>query len=305
MRHRSSRSVAAAVLLVALAGLGAGCGGGQDSAYQATIDDWHAERIRNLRAETGWLTLIGLHPLADGAHSLGSDPQNDIVLGAGPARIGEIGMAEGKVVFVPDTAVTVREFVDGAEGAPFDGGALRTDAEGAPDMLACGSLVFYPIVRGEGFYLRVKDREAELRRDFPGVPRYPVDARWRIEARLEGEPGLIEVANVLGQTSRETAAGELVGKVAGHAFRMRPLAQDDGRLFLIFGDGTNGTETYPGGRFLVLEAPDAEGRVVVDFNKAYNPPCAFTAYSTCELPVAENRLPVAIHAGEMKFGAGH
>ena len=121
MRHRSSRPVAAAVLLVALAGLGAGCGGGQDSAYQATIDDWHAERIRNLRAETGWLTLIGLHPLADGAHSLGSDPQNDIVLGAGPARIGEIGMAEGKVVFVPDTAVTVREFVDGAEGAPFDG----------------------------------------------------------------------------------------------------------------------------------------------------------------------------------------
>jgi uncharacterized protein (DUF1684 family) len=293
--------------LVGLLLVGAGCGPQDDSAYKLEVDAWHAQRIERLRSETGWLTLVGLHPLGQGRTVLGSAAGLDVVLtAAAPSQLGTVTLTGTHAEFAAATGVQVHRFQDGAVSDElFSGGVIKTDAEGTPDMLAAGSLVFYVIQRGEKFFLRVKDRQAKTRREFRGIDRYPVDQQWRVTAKLVGEPGTMRVANVLGQVAPEPSPGTLVFELAGQEYRLRPTGAPGEGLFVVFSDGTSGRGTYPGGRFLTTDPPAADGTVILDFNRAYNPPCVFSEYATCPLPGLDNMLLVEVKAGEKMWGVGH
>jgi uncharacterized protein (DUF1684 family) len=292
-------------ILIGLAVL-VGCGGQEDTAYKAEVDTWHAERIERLRSETGWLTLVGLHPLGQGVNILGSGPDSDVVLAAvAPATLGTLTLTGGRADLRPAAGIQLFSFVEGAKAGEFGGGAVKTDGEGAPDQIAVGSLVFYVIQRGDKYFLRVKDRQSPVLQNFQGIERYPVDKAWRVMARLEGEPGTVRVANVLGQVAAEPTPGVLVFELGGATHRLRPTGEPGAGMFVVFGDGTNGHGSYPGGRFLSTDPPNENGEVVLDFNRAYNPPCVFSEYATCPLPGMDNMLSVPITAGEKMWGTGH
>ncbi len=275
-----------------------------DTAYVQEIDAWHARRIQNLLSDTGWLTLVGLHPLREGINTVGSAEGMDVrLIAKAPARVGTLTVAAGGVVLDVDPGVEVN--IAGGEGPrPALHEILASDAEGKPTVCELGSLLFYVIDRGDDLFLRVKDRQSELLRNFPGIERFPVDAGWHVTAHLEtfAEGGTVAVPNVLGQTSESPSPGVLDFELAGRSCHLTPLGEPGEELFIVFGDATNGETTYGGGRFLSADPPAADGSVVLDFNKATNPPCAFTPYATCPLPPAGNVLPLAVEAGEKAFG---
>lgn len=290
--------------------LGAGCARRTDPQHVAEVDRWHQERLERLTAPDGWLTLVGLHPLPAGVSTLGSAPGHDVRLpDSGPDRLGILTVGPGQILFTayPGAAVTLA----GQEGGPpLVSSELATDREGAPTVLATGPLLLHVIDRDGQLFLRVKDRQAESLRAFTGIERFPVQERWRVTARLEPGPTTVTVPNVLGQQSESPSPGVLVFKLAGRQCRLTPEGQPGGELFLVFGDATNGradpeTATYGGGRFLAAPAPAADGTVVLDFNRALNPPCVFSPYATCPLPPPQNVLPVAVEAGEKMWGHGH
>ena len=256
------------------------------SSYQADIEAWRMAREAGLRAPDGWPSVAGLFWLKPGENRYGSNPHNDIVLPAGPAHAGAF-VLEGQ---------TVR----------LGGRALRCDADpGGPDALRVDRLTLLPIRRGDKVGIRLKDPESRFRREFHGLRWFPVKPAYRVTAKWVPEARAILVHNVLGQVDREDSPGYAVFTLNGHECRLRPVLEEPGarELFYVFRDQTAGKETYGAGRFLYSEMP-REGRVVLDFNKAYNPPCAFTPYATCPLPGPENRLPVRIEAGELAYG-GH
>jgi hypothetical protein len=263
--------------------------------------EWRAGRLSRLTSETGWLTLVGLHWLAEGDNALGSAPGAKLPLPAGkaPARAGTLRLEGGRVTLLPEPGAGLT-IAGEAVAAPRP---LATDAEAEPTLVDLGSLNFYVLVRGGRFGLRVRDREAPLRRDFPGLDSFPFDPAARVEASFAPNPPgtTVPVANVLGTTDPMPSPGRLTFTLQGESFTLIALDDTgDGRLFLVVGDRTNGVETYGAGRFLYADPP-RDGKTVVDFNRAYNPPCAFTPWSTCQLPPRENRLPVRIEAGEKKF----
>lgn len=302
-RHRP---ISAPVLFLALAALALqGCGGGKvetTAEYAAEVDAWHAQRLARLRSDTGWLTLVGLHELdAAGVNTLGSDPSATVrLVDKAPARVGDLARLDGIWTFAadPGAAVTTAD----SAAAPVTALVVATDRDGAPTTLACGSLLFFVIERDGAFFLRVKDRESEVLRGFAGIERFPVDARWRVQARLEPGPGTVKVPNVLGHETDEPSPGTLVFRLGGRECRLTPTGKPGEELFLVFGDATNGKGTYGGGRFLSAPAPAADGTVTLDFNQAYNPPCVFTPYATCPLPGRDNTLKVAVEAGEKVWG---
>jgi len=281
--------------------------GDDGASYIAEVDAWHTERLDNLRTDTGWLTLVGLHPLSRGENNIGSGGDNDVVMtAAAPVRLGTVIITGEEAKFqVADGVLVSIERGGDDKVQSFAGGEINSDASGPADKMMTGSLVFFVIQRGEKFFLRVKDRQSEVYTQFTGIERFPVDPTWRIEAQLEGEAGTIRVANVLGQVSAEPTPGTLVFTLEGETYRLQPTGEADEKLFLVFGDASNGHETYPGGRFLVTGVPDQDGKVILDFNQAYNPPCAFTEYATCPLPGMANRLDIAVMAGEKIWGTGH
>jgi uncharacterized protein (DUF1684 family) len=263
-----------------------------DPSHLAAVEAWRQQRYAALRREIGWLTLAGLDWLHPGVNSVGTDPAADIVLRAGPAAAGTITLAGGLAV---------------AEGEIAGGGpiSLASDEHGAPTMLELGQLRMCLIRRGERLALRTWDTAAAQRRGFAGIPHYPVEPAWRIPARLErAADRTIRVPDVLGEVSDEPSPGSVVFSIGDQELRIDALEGGaDGELWLIFGDTTNGVTTYGGGRFLYTAAPDAEGALHIDFNRAYNPPCVFSPYATCPLPPPQNRLPIAIEAGEQAYQA--
>jgi len=273
---------------------------GAADTYVQQIEEWRAKREARLKADDGWLTVAGLFWLRDGNNTAGAAPDCDIVLPAGsvPAHVGTFRFHDGKTSFeaVPGAAVAVN-------GKPAQEAALRADSEtDGPDVLTTGSLTMFVIKRGDRYGIRMKDRDSEYRRNFTGLHWYPVKPEYRVTARFVAypEPKNIPIANILGQTEPTPSPGYLVFTLNGVEVRLDPVTEDDS-LFLIFRDKTAGRTTYGAGRFLNTEMPK-NGTVVLDFNKAYNPPCAFTPYATCPLPPSQNRLPVAIEAGELKYG---
>lgn len=284
----------------------AGCGGEKTTAeYVAEIDQWHAARIDRLKSDTGWLTLVGLHPLKEGANSLGASADADVVMAGGaPYWLGTLAVTPEDILFSVHPDATVEVYGEESEGR-LASISMATDKEQPPTVLAAGSLLFYVIDREGDLFLRVKDRKSPVLESFTGIERYPVDVRWRVAARLEGGPTTVAVPDVLGHSSASPSPGVLVFEIDGEEMRLTPTGEPGAAMFLVFGDATNGQGTYPGGRFLAVEPPAADGSVIIDFNRTYNPPCVFTPYATCPLPSPANTLPVAVEAGEKMWGGHH
>ncbi len=265
-----------------------------EAAHRNVVEAWRRARYAALRRDTGWLTLAGLGWLKPGVNHLGTDADNDVVLPSGPSRAGTVTVNDGVVA-------------DGAfihEGAAAGGLRLVNDQQGDPTMLELGALRLCVIERGGRLAIRSWDTASAARRSFNGIDHWPVDLHWRLDARFEPTPDrVLPVPDVLGTVDDKPSPGEVVFEFAGVTHRLQGLPGGDaGELWLVFGDLTNGTETYGGGRFQYTGAPDADGTVVVDFNRAYNPPCVFSPYATCPLPWPENRLPIRIEAGERAYG---
>jgi hypothetical protein len=255
--------------------------------YAAEVAAWDAERDARLRSPNGWLALVGLHWLTDGTHVIGSDPSSAIHLVGRdvPAHAGALDVLDGAVTWRP------------AGGEALE---LTDDRAGAPTVVDLGAVRFHLIRRGDRLGLRVRDTEAPILRTFGGVPRFPVDPTWRITGRLERPPGLriVEVPDILGGVREEESAGVVQFQVEGDEAALEALPSDEGCVWLIFGDATNGQDTYAAGRFLVSGPVAPDGSVLVDFNLAYNPPCVFSPYATCPLPWPANQLPFPVTAGE-------
>lgn len=268
--------------------------------HAAEVERWRAARYAALRQPVGWLSLAGLDWLRVGENPIGTDAANVVVVRHGPSRAGTIVVGED---------ASLRAYADAADGElrhggqplPADGLPLLTDDDGEPTLLELGPLRICAIRRGGRLAARTWDTEAPAFRSFAGIAHFPVDARWRLTARFEpAHPRRnVAVPDVIGSTEVESSPGRVSFEADGRTLSVEALEGGPaGELWLVFGDATNGVETYQGGRFLYTPAPEADGSVTVDFNRAYNPPCVFTPFATCPLPWPENRLPIRIEAGE-------
>lgn len=264
------------------------------------------QREAGLRDPMGWLSLVGLHWLAPGRTAFGADPGNAIVLraeeGEVPPTAGTFTVADGAVTLEAAAGLTV-------EGSAPDGPIpmLPDDADEGPTIVELASLRLYVIERGAGrLAIRVKDLAAPALRAFTGLDYFAPDPAWRVVGRLEpAEPGAtIRVPDIVGDLLDEPTPGDLVFEVGGEQHRLHAQEASPGHLWLIFGDETNGAETYGGGRFLVSGPVRPDLSVDVDFNLTYNPPCVFSPYATCPLPPAGNRLPIRVPAGERMYQLG-
>ncbi len=272
--------------------------------YAKEIAQWQTERLAELKSENGWLTLIGLFWLKEGDNRLGNDPGNDIVLPQSKINAHDVlfVMKNGVVQFdaPPKSGFTV-------EGKPVTHLELKSDVDGSPTVLHLGSLTIQLIKRGDKLGLRVKDKENPDRITFQGTVFYPAELKWRIDAQFVpyNPPKVVSITNVLGMESGETSPGAVKFEVDGRTFQLDAIIEKgETKYFMIIADKTSGKETYPAGRYLYVDPPDSSGRMVIDFNKAYSPPCAFTKFATCPLPPRQNRLPFAIEAGEKYSGHG-
>lgn len=289
---------ARAAVVLAFAAASLAMGTPEHEGYRSQILRWRQEREAGLRADGGWLTVAGLFWLKEGPNAFGADRSNDLVLppGAAPARAGVFELRQGKVSVrvEPGAGVTL-------DGKPVEAMELRSDTSGSPDVLSLGRLSLHLIDRGGRLGIRLKDRDSRMRHEFAGLKWFPVRESHRVAARFVAydPPKRIPIANILGQVEDLPSPGYAVFQMEGREVRLEPVLEQPGatELFFIFRDRTSGTETYRAGRFLYADLP-MEGKVVLDFNKAYSPPCAFTPYATCPLPPRQNDLPVRIEAGE-------
>ncbi|MCX7514174.1 DUF1684 domain-containing protein [Frateuria hangzhouensis] len=279
--------------------------------YTRQIEQWRADRVARLTASDGWLSLIGLEWLHEGTHRVGSAADNDIVLKAGPAHLGTLTLAADG---------SMRIALDPASGATVDGRAvtdavlvddMHAGAEG-PSTVRFGSASFYVIDRDGRKALRVKDPAAPARAHFLGIESFPIDPSWRIEADwVPFQPAhKLPIGSVIGTIEDVDVPGKAVFQRDGQTFELLPYQEEPGgELFFVIADRTSGKETYGAARFFYAALPagglDKPGRVELDFNKAYNPPCAFTPFATCPLAPPENRLDVAVTAGEKKYRGDH
>ncbi len=271
-----------------------------DTSYVESIETWRRDREVRLASDDGWLTLAGLFWLSEGENSFGSDSSNDLIFSDKAApRIGRFILEPDRVRVEVERGVPVLH-----DGQPVRQLDLVSDADGQPTILSLGDLSFYIIKRGEKRAIRLKDRNHPERLSFHGIESFPVDHLWRISARFEPHEPVhtIPIPTVLGTVTEQASWGSVAFVRDGREHRLDVLAEPgDERLFIIFADKTTARETYGGGRYLYADAPGPDGTVVLDFNKAYNPPCAFTAFATCPLPPRQNRLALRVEAGEKTY----
>ena len=263
------------------------------------VNSFRAQREARLKAPDGWLAVAGLFWLHEGANTVGSDAKSDVVLPAGtPARTAILRVAAGKVTLEPEPRARLL-----LNGKPASKAVLVTDIADKPDLLQLGQLTLTIIDRNGKPGVRLRDPNAETRRSFTGLNWYPAEPAWRIKAKWVAYPmpHKIRITNIVGMTDEEPAPGYAEFAVKGQTVRLEPVIDDDGSLFFMFKDATSGHSTYGAGRFLEEVRP-RDGVVELDFNKATNPPCVFTAYATCPLPPKQNVLTVAIEAGEKRYG---
>lgn len=261
------------------------------AAHRGEIEKWQKTRDARLRADDGWLTLVGLHWLNEGTNKL--------------PELGIFSLEKGRVTLRtdPKTALTIDEK---PVTAPVE---LIADTEpGGPTVVAAGTKRFQIIKRSDRYGVRVKDAQSAARTNFLGMDYYPIHSKWRVEAKLEPHdpPKKIPITNIVGQTTDEVSPGSLVFNLNGKMYRLDPILEEGSTdYFVIFKDETNRDATYPAGRYLYTSPAGPDGRVVLDFNKAYNPPCVFTPFATCPLPPLQNRLPLRIEAGEKNYKGSH
>lgn len=268
-----------------------------DETHAREVEAWRAERYALLRRDVGWLTLAGLGWLTSGTNRVGAFAEADVILPSGPPIAGTITIDDGGLR-------ASGSFMHGGQAA--DDLELASDRDDEPTMLELGDLRLCVIERGGRLAVRTWDTAAEERRTFTGIDHWPFDPAWRLDARFDPTPDAhVVVPDVLGIVEDELSPGAVAFDVGGVEHRLQALpGGPDGKLFVVFGDETNGHETYAGGRFLYTAPPSEDGNVVVDFNRSYNPPCVFSPYATCPLPWPANRLPIRIEAGELTF-EGH
>jgi uncharacterized protein (DUF1684 family) len=269
-----------------------------DPAYVAETLEWRRKAEERLKADDGWLTVAGLYWLKHGTNRAGTAAKNEIALppGSAPPLLGVFDFSNGRTTFRAASGVVVK-----CQGKPISTIALKSDAEGEADELGAGSLTMLVIKRGARYAVRLRDKNSRQRREFTHRTWFPVDERLRVIAQWTpyDPPKQLPVPNILGETEQEPCPGVAAFRLNGAEYRLEPVLED-GRLFFIFKDKTAGKRTYPAGRFLYADA-GTDGTVVLDFNRAYNPPCSFTPYATCPLPPRQNQLPVAIEAGELTY----
>jgi uncharacterized protein len=267
--------------------------------YIQSVKAWRAGRIERLTGPDGWLALIGRHPLETGVWPVGSAASNAIRLAAGPAHLGTITRtADNRITFA---------LVDGVE-ATIDGTTERTaplayGGEAKPTYVRSGTVNFYILESGGDFFLRVRDAESARRKNFVGIDAYPIDPAWRIEATWVpfNPPRQLPIANVLGVTQNAPCPGKAVFTHGNRTYELLPMQDNPADpLFFVLTDTTAGAETYEASRFLYSDPP-VNGKVILDFNKVYNPPCAFSPFTTCPFPPKENVLPFPLRAGEKKY----
>ena len=272
------------------------------AAFNMNQQEWRDQREASLLQPEGWTSLIGLHWLDRGAHHLGSAPDNGVRLTMGPEHLGMLDVGKDGLRFVPDARAAVT-----LDGVPITGAAVLVgdDDAAGPSRLGFddGKGVATVIRRGARHALRVRHADAPTRTGFKGIEYWPAEPQWQLQGRfIAHQPGrTIEIANIIGTTDAMPNPGVVEFERDGATFRIEALDEGEETLFLVFADRTNGQGSYGAGRFLDIERPDAQARVTLDFNRARNPPCAFTPFATCPLPPPENRLDLAITAGEKAY----
>lgn len=276
---------------------------GTDPKYVEEIKNWQKERVESLKKEDGWLNLAGLYWLRPGSNTFGAEAGNQLVFpkGKSAAQLGRLILENGEVWVESKPEAEVWQGENRVA-------RLKIFSPGnAPLVLRHGSLRWFVIKRGEKYGIRLRDLEHPNLSHFTGIESYPIDSKWKVVAKLEkfSEEKKIAITDVLGQTSMQPSSGALVFTLKGKTYRLDPIDEGD-QFFILFGDKTNAKHTYQSGRFLYAQKPAAgSNTVTLDFNKAYNPPCAFTEFATCPLPPAQNVLNVAVQAGEKRYGEGH
>lgn len=272
-----------------------------DPEHIEEIRAWDERRTERLREEDGWLNLAGLFWFKEGENKIGSAKDNDIVFPSGPEYIGSMFLKDSSVTIIVNPGVNVIN-----NGIPVTEMTLQDDHSGNPTLLQTGSLRWNVIKRTKGFGIRLRDLNADLVKNFKGIERFPVNKDWRIEADFHtyNPPKKILVPDIIGTVDEEVCPGAVVFIKDEKEYRIDAI--DSGkRFFLIFADETSGDETYGAGRFMYVEKPDSNGKIILDFNKAYNPPCVFTKFATCPLPPENNFLKLRIEAGEKMWGEMH
>jgi uncharacterized protein (DUF1684 family) len=274
-----------------------------DPKYKAEIDKWHKERIERLKRPDGWLSLVGLFWLKEGENTFGSDSSNDIIFPKWKARpfMGSFFLDSNVVTVKMTLGLAVNKNDNKLKEI-----RMVNDIEGIPTILRFGSLSWNIIKRsGDMYGVRLRDSESKLIKNFKGIERFDVNPEWRIEATFipYNPPKKISVPSIIGTIDEEISPGKLEFIYDDQKYSV-DVIYSDGKYFLIFADLTNGESTYGAGRFLMIERENEKGKTIIDFNKAYNPPCAFTKYATCPLPPKQNMLKLKIEAGEKKYGHG-
>lgn len=292
---RATWEIAGAFLLCVAAASISIAAPADNTTYRQSVEKWRQAYEAQLKSDGGWLTVSGLFWLHDGDNTFGSGPLNDIVLPApAPASAGSFEFHAGH------TTVRVKSGVHATlNGKPIETAEMHSDSNS--DQLMIGDLTLYVHSSGDRYTIRLRDKNSKLRKDFTGTRWFPVDQSYRVIARYVpyDKPKQIEIQNVMGDTLQETIPGYAVFTLHGQELRL-DAEVDGSNLSVVFRDLTSGHETYAASRFLDTDAPK-DGKVVLDFNRAYNPPCAYNPFTTCPLPPPQNRLAVRIAAGEETY----
>ena len=273
----------------------------QKAAYGKEIADWRAGRLQRLTKPDGWLSLVGMHWIEVGNTRVGAAADNGTRLAAGPPKLGLVSLdRDGNIGFTPEAGAEIL-----IDGQPASGPVkLISDADGTPTVVGFnkGDAGFIVIKRGGKYALRVRDALAPTRMNFPGIPSFDIDPSFRFNARFNAHPPgkKIDIVNILSMVEPMDNPGTVTFEKDGKSYTLEAIDEGDHKLFLIYADRTSGHESYAAARYLYAEYPDSNGMTVVDFNKGYSPPCAFTDFATCPMPPLSNRLDLAINAGEKK-----
>ncbi len=270
-----------------------------DLAYIDEINQWHQKRISRLKAEDGWLNLVGRTWLKPGENRFGSAKDNDVIIESDkvPAYMGSFFFKDSVVIMKVNSGINVL-----LNGKPVK--EIRMIDDQKPDMTVFqySTIKWNLIIRDTLYGVRFRDIESPAVKNFPGIERFPISSKWKFNATFKpyNPPKEIFIPNVLGQINKELSPGAVVFEYEGNFYEIDAIDEGE-KLFLIFADKTSGEETYGGGRYIYVDKPDSNGNIILDFNKAYNPPCVFTKFATCPLPPNQNYLNLRIEAGEKNF----
>ena len=296
------RASVAGLLLMA----GAAAAADSSDAYLKTLAEWRARQEAKLKADDGWLTVVGLHWLKEGENRVGSHADFEAPLPkSAPDRVGTLTLRAGKVRFKPAPGVSVS-----LNGKPAVETDLKPDITPNYDVLAVGRVKFFVIQREDRFGVRVKDNDSAARREFTGLRWYPADPSWRVQAKYVpfDKPHPVTFETTVGVKERDESPGYVTFRRNGTEYKMEPVV-DGNDLWFVMRDATSGKTTYAASRFLYASPPKEgirkPGAVELDFNRAENPPCVFTDFATCPLPPPQNRLSLAVTAGEQMYNHRH